>query len=122
MLMTTDTLDAALYIKEKFGQQDVNGLTEKEVMSLVDSIKSLDLIVDSVVNNKDFDLYAIDRLDAIMLWVRNELSSKKQSIYVDIDFKKKAKLFSNFINRLTGYRIDKYKEMTSLNRFINEYR
>ncbi|TCI26677.1 hypothetical protein EVJ32_04700 [Exiguobacterium sp. SH5S4] len=121
MLMTTDTLYAAKYIKEQFGQQDVNGLTEKEVMSLVESIRSLDVVVEAVASNQEFDLYAVDRLLTITEWVRTQVNMKKVSPNDHNEFKKKAKLFSNFVNRLIEYRIKKYNEMTSLDRFINGY-
>ena len=121
MLMTTDTLYAATYIKEKFGQQDVKGLTEKEVMSLVESIRSLDHVVEAVANNQEFDLYAVDRLLAISEWVRSQVNMNKVDSEHRLEFKKKAKLFSNFVNRLIEYRIKKYNEMTSLDRFMSEY-
>ena len=116
MLMTTDTLQAAAYIKEQFGQQDVTGLTHTELMSRVESIRSLDTVLEAVANNKDFDLFAVDHILAIAYWVRSQVQNID-----NIEFKKQAKLFSNFVNRLIDYRIQKYNEMTSLDKFLNGY-
>lgn len=116
MLMTTDTLQAAAYIKEQFGQQDVTGLTHTELMSRVESIRSLDTVLEAVANNKDFDLFAVDHVLSVVYWVRSQVQNID-----NLEFKKQAKLFSNFVNRLIDYRIQKYNEMTSLDKFLNGY-
>lgn len=120
MLMTTDTLQAAAYIKEQFGQQDVTGLTHTELMSRVESIRSLDTVLDAVIHNQEFDLYAVDRILLVAEWVRTQFM-KCKGMSECADFKKKAKLFSNFVNRLVEYRIKKYNELTDLDKFLNSY-
>lgn len=116
MLMTTDTLQAATYIKEQYGQQDVTSLTHTELMSRVESIASLDTVLEAVTTNQEFDLYAVDRIFDVVEWVRTQMR-----IVDNMDFKKNAKLFSNFVNRLVDYRIKKYNELTSIDKFLNSY-
>ena len=116
MLITTDTLKATAYIAEQFGKQDVTDLPHNELMSRLESIRSLDTVMEAVANNKDFDLFAVDHVLAVVYWVRSQVQNID-----NIEFKKQAKLFSNFVNRLIDYRIKKYNEMTSLDKFLNGY-
>ena len=120
MLITTDTLEATAYIAEQFGKQDVTDLTHNELMSRVESIRSLDTVMNAVANNKDFDLFAVDHILTVAEWVRTQFMKCKGGSEC-ADFKKNAKLFSNFVNRLIEYRIKKYNELTDLNKFLNSY-